>query len=96
MSYNNIILAATEAESTVYFEVPAGRIAILIADGLTGTEYVSVAIRCGTNYVTCYDFDTGNPIQITPTKNPVQLQGPAHYRAVKSATVAATALGLEV
>lgn len=96
MGTNNIILEATTAEAPAYFEVPAGRIAILIADGLAGTEYVSVAIRCGTNYVTCYDFDTDNPIQITPTKNPIQLQGPGHYRATKSATLAATALGLEL
>jgi len=68
----------------------------LVANGLVNAEIVSVAVSSdeGLTYAPALDSTTGAPIQLSATKNVVNINSFGRYKIVKDGTIAAVAVSV--
>jgi len=68
----------------------------LAANGLAGAEVVAIEVSSdeGVTYAPALDVATGAPIELSATKNIINLNSFGMYRVVKGVTVAAVAVSV--
>jgi len=68
----------------------------LAANGLSGVEVVAIEVSSdeGVTYAPALDVATGAPIELSATKNIINLNSFGMYRVVKGVTVAAVAVSV--
>jgi len=68
----------------------------LVANGLANAEIVSVEVSSdeGLTYAPALDSTTGTPIELSATKNVVNINSFGRYRVVKGVTIAAVAVSV--
>jgi len=68
----------------------------LVANGLANVEIVAVEVSSdeGVTYAPALDSSTGTPIELSATKNVVNINSFGRYKIVKGVTVAAVAVSV--